>query len=56
MNEGYFESSNGTVKIWIEQGTSIHMKVITDTNDPVELSAEEALEIVDILSDFARRI
>jgi hypothetical protein len=56
MNEKYFESSDGTIRIWIEQGTSIHMKVITETNDPVELSAEEALEIVDILSGFAKRI
>lgn len=55
-NDEYFESGDGTIRIWIEQGTSIQMKVITKTNDPVELSAEEALEIADVLKQFANRI
>lgn len=52
----YFESSDGSVRIWIEQETSIHMKVVTLTNDPVELSEEEANEIADILKNYAKRI
>ncbi|MEC4723585.1 hypothetical protein RY831_31085 [Noviherbaspirillum sp. CPCC 100848] len=55
-SEEYYESSDSTIRIWIEQGTSIHMKVITKTNDPVELSEEEALEISDVLKKFAKRI
>lgn len=53
VNDDYFESSDSAVRIWIEQGTSIQMKVSTQTNDPVELSAEEALEIADVLRQFA---
>lgn len=56
VDDNYFESSDGAVRIWIEQGTSIQMKVSTQTNDSVELSAEEALEIVDVLRQFASRI
>lgn len=56
VNDQYFESSDGTVRIWIEQGTSIQMKVITQTNDPVELSSDEALEIANVLKQFASRI
>lgn len=52
----YFESSDGSVRIWIEQETSIHMKVVTLTNDPVELSEEEANEIAEILKNYAKRI
>lgn len=55
-NDNYFESSDGTVRIWIEQGTSIKMKVITETNDPVELSEEEAIEIANILTKFSKEI
>lgn len=54
--KGYFESSDGSVRIWIEQDTSIHMKVATPTNDPVELSEEEAIEIAEILQNYAKRI
>lgn len=56
IDKEYFESTDGAVRIWIEQKTSIHMKVITSTNDPVELSESEALEIAEILNKFAQRI
>jgi hypothetical protein len=52
----YFESSDGAIRIWIEQGTSIQVKAITKTDDPVEISADEALEIAEVLKQFASRI
>jgi hypothetical protein len=55
-NNEYFESRDGTVRIWIEQGTSIQLKAITKENDPVELSEDEALEIAEVLKQFASRI
>jgi hypothetical protein len=55
-NEYYFEAKNSEVCIWIEQGSSIQIKAITKTNDPVELSVEVALEIAEVLRKFASRI
>ncbi|WP_178124840.1 hypothetical protein [Pseudomonas sp. Fl4BN1] len=40
----YFESSEGAVRLWIEQGSAIHLKAISPHNDPVELTAEQALQ------------
>ena len=55
-NQDYFETSDGAVRIWIEQGSSIHIKAVTKENDPVELSESEAIEIAEVLRDFASRI
>ncbi|WP_434988037.1 DUF6360 family protein [Pseudomonas protegens] len=52
----YFESSEGAVRLWIEQGSSIHLKVISPHNDPVELTAEQALELAHVLQGLARRL
>lgn len=38
----YFESSEGAVRLWIEQDSAIHLKAISPHNDPVELTAEQA--------------
>ncbi|OJA53516.1 hypothetical protein BGV69_25950 [Burkholderia ubonensis] len=54
--QDYFETSDGAVRIWIEQGSSIHIKAVTKENDPVELSEAEALEIAEVLKQFASRI
>lgn len=55
-SQDYFETSDGTVRIWIEQGSSVHIKAVTKENDPVELSESEALEIAEVLRHFASRI
>ncbi len=52
----YFESSDGALRIWIEQESSIHIKAVTKEGDPVELSESEALEIADVLKNFASRV
>ncbi|MBI6851335.1 hypothetical protein YA0002_01055 [Pseudomonas cichorii] len=52
----YFETGDGSVRIWIEQGTSIQIKAVTEHSDPVELSETEALEIAEVLKRFAGRI
>lgn len=54
--QNYFETSGGAVRIWIEQGSSIHMKVVTRENDPVELSEDEAIEVAEVLKRFANKI
>lgn len=54
--EDYFESSDGDVRVWIEQGSTIHIKAISEYNDPVELTAEQALELAQVLQRLARRL
>lgn len=54
--QNYFETSDGAIRIWIEQGTSIHMKAVTSENDPVELSEAEAIEVAEVLKRFANKI
>lgn len=52
----YFESSEGDVRLWIEQGSAIHLKAISPYNDPVELTAEQALELAQALQRLASRL
>ncbi|MCS4259521.1 hypothetical protein EDF83_3259 [Pseudomonas protegens] len=52
----YFESSESAVRLWIEQGSSIHLKAISPHNDPVELTAEQALELAQALQRLASRL
>ncbi|SEK11806.1 hypothetical protein SAMN03159494_05533 [Achromobacter sp. NFACC18-2] len=54
--EDYFQSNDGCIQVWIEQGTSIHIKAATNLNDPVELSESEALELAEVLKALCRRI
>ena len=50
------EFSNGEIKIWVENETSIHIKAITNFGDPVELNAEEAIELSALLKKLAKEI
>ncbi|WP_262379848.1 DUF6360 family protein [Pseudomonas sp. WS 5414] len=52
----YFESSDGAVRLWIEQGSAIHLKAISPHNDPVELTAEQALELAQALQRLANAL
>ena len=37
--------AGGAITVWVEQGTSIHLRAISNDGDPVELSVEEAREL-----------
>ncbi|WP_265578239.1 DUF6360 family protein [Pseudomonas protegens] len=52
----YFESSEGAVRLWVEQGSAIHLKAISPHNDPVELTAEQAQELAQALQRLASRL
>lgn len=45
----YFQSRVGAVRLWREQGSAIHLKAISPHNAPVELTAEQALELAQAL-------
>lgn len=51
-----FISDDGSVKIWIEQRSSIHMRVNTSYGDPVELTSDQARLIAEYLIRFAEEI
>ncbi len=51
----FFSPVDG-VSLWIEQGSSIHLKSIAAFGDPVELTAEEARQIAKALQDLADAI
>jgi hypothetical protein len=46
--------SGGEVYLWIEQGSSIHIKAVTQHGDPVELNENEAEELGKALIEMAR--
>ena len=43
----------GEISAWIEQGTSIHLKAVSATGDPVELTFDEARELGRLLIKLA---
>lgn len=47
------ELSNGEIRLWVAQGTSIHLKAVTVFGDPVELSYDEATELAQALLNQA---
>jgi len=44
---------DGEVYLWIEQDASIHLKTVSGSNDPVEMTFEEAREIGRLLIELA---
>ena len=50
------ELSNGEIVMWTDNKSSLHIKCISKFGDPVELNAEEILELCDILQKCAKRI
>jgi hypothetical protein len=54
--EEIIELANGEIRLWIEQGTSIHLKSVTAFGDPVELSSEEAIGLSAVLLGQASKL
>lgn len=48
--------AGGEVSVWIEQGTSIQLKAVSSHGDPVELTAEQALEVAAKMKELADMI
>jgi hypothetical protein len=55
-DDNYFQIDNGNVQLWIEQDQLICLKAVTKEGDPVELSEEEAKELLNILQVFIGKI
>jgi len=41
------------VTVWLEQGSSVHIRAVTSSNDPVELSSDEARRLASLLLQLA---
>ena len=44
---------DGEVRAWIEQDSSIHLKVVSPFGDPVELTVDMAREVAQLLMRLA---
>jgi hypothetical protein len=44
---------DGEASVWIEQASSIHLKVVTECGDPAELTWDEARELGELLVRLA---
>ena len=44
------------ITVWIADGGSIHIKTRDPYGDPVELTAHEARELVEVLNDLIREL
>ncbi len=54
--EKLYELAGGEVIVWQTDGTSIHLKLMSEYGDPVELNAEEARELAIVLNKLADSI
>lgn len=55
-NTDYHELDGGDVRMWINEGGVISLKVVTRHGDPVELTEDAVLEIVQILQTLVKKI
>ncbi len=44
------------ITLWLEQGSSVHIKTREPHGDPVELAAHEARELVEVLNKLIREL
>jgi len=55
-NKEVFSVSNGEAYCWAEQESSVMLKAVTKSGDPVELSVEEAIELAHALLKAAKAV
>ena len=48
--------SDGEISLWIEQNSSIHIKAVTQFNDPVELNLEEAKKMNELIEALIKEL
>jgi hypothetical protein len=46
------EFSDGNLYIWVEGGTSFHIKAATSFGDPVELNRDELTELIGSMNEL----
>ena len=43
------------VRVWLEEDSSVHIKAVTQSNDPIELSPGQARQLAAVLVELAER-
>lgn len=51
-----FRLSDGDIRMWIVEESTLHLKCVTPEGDPVELNVEEVKELCELLTRLAPRI
>lgn len=54
--EEFFRAAGGDAYCWAEQESSVMLKAVTKSGDPVELSSEEAIELAHALLKAAKAV
>ncbi|MEH6422425.1 hypothetical protein [Pseudomonas sp. CGJS7] len=49
-------AAGGDIRLWIDDGQSIHMKLCNPYDDPVELTEHQALALAETLRMLAHRL
>jgi hypothetical protein len=52
MKSFTYESEDGEIRVWIEQG-AVHVKIVDAHGDPVELTPDAARELASVLREYA---
>lgn len=52
-NEDSFEMANGDIRAWIEQGASFCLRMVEKSGDPVEMTKQELLQLIEALQKLA---
>ena len=55
-NDTVFTLSNGEVSVWVEEGSTIHLRCVTSYGDPVELNADEVKDLIGVLERLVHEI
>jgi hypothetical protein len=51
-----YRTTDGEAYCWCEQGSSVMLKAVTKSGDPIELTKDEAIELANALLAYARNI
>ena len=51
-----YKLADGEVYLWVEHGSSIHLKAVSPFGDPTELTAEMARELALLLMTLAEEV
>ncbi len=51
VNKGnFYQLDDGDLKVWSEQNSSVHIKAVSKTGDPVELGQSELRALIELLN------
>lgn len=52
----FYEHDDGDLRVWVAQRSSVHIKAVTKTGDPVELGEPELRKLIAVLNKLLEEI